>query len=115
MTKSSSLGKARREVRCGASVERRNAADGLLFVTRRAGLLRPLTALTRACGGTAPPRATRLVSKHNRTGQMILHWVDTLSPLSLGVRLNPIDGAKTLCHKWLIVQEIGENRTRKRD
>ena len=72
MSKSSSLGEARREVRCGTSVKRRNAADGVLFVTRRAGLLRPLTTLACACGGTTPPRATRLISKRNRTGQMNL-------------------------------------------
>ena len=78
MSKSSSLGEARREVRCGAAVKRRNAADGLLCVTRKAGLFRPLTALAYACGGTAPPCATRLFSKGNRSSRMNLHRVDIL-------------------------------------
>jgi hypothetical protein len=37
MVKSGSLGKARREARCGVSGKRRNAADRPLFATRRAG------------------------------------------------------------------------------
>ncbi len=50
MPKSRSLGKARHEGRCGASVKWRNAADALLSGTRRAGLFLPLTALACACG-----------------------------------------------------------------
>jgi len=42
MFASSSFGKARRAERCGVSGKRRNAADGLLSITRRADLLCPL-------------------------------------------------------------------------
>ncbi|MEP1573845.1 hypothetical protein [Roseibium album] len=51
MPESRSLGKARHEGRCGASVRWGNAADALLSGTRRAGLFLPLTALACACGG----------------------------------------------------------------
>ncbi|WP_055120056.1 hypothetical protein [Roseibium album] len=51
MPESRSLGKARHEGRCGASVKWRNAADALLSGTRRAGLILPLTVLACACGG----------------------------------------------------------------
>jgi hypothetical protein len=78
MPKSSSLGKTRREGRCGASFKRRNAADGLLSGTRRAGLFSPLTALALAYGGLAPWRASRLVSRQKRSGQMIQHSMDML-------------------------------------
>ncbi|MCX2723175.1 hypothetical protein [Roseibium salinum] len=70
MAESSSFGKACREARCGTSGKWRNAADGLLSATRRAGLFCPLTSLDRACGGIAPQRAIRLGSRQKRSGQM---------------------------------------------
>jgi hypothetical protein len=78
MTESSSFGKARREARCGASGKRRNAADGLLSVTRWVGLFRPLSASARACGGATPRRAILLVSKRNCSDQMTRHLMDVL-------------------------------------
>jgi len=51
MLASSSFGKARRAERCGSSGKRCNAADGLLSITRRAGLLCPLISLDRTCRG----------------------------------------------------------------
>jgi len=51
MLESSPFGKACRAARCGVSGKRRNAADGLLSITQRAGLPCPLTSLDRTCGG----------------------------------------------------------------
>jgi len=42
MLESSPFGKARRAGRCGVSGKRHNAAEGLLSITRRAGLPCPL-------------------------------------------------------------------------
>jgi len=57
MLASSSFGKKRRAERCGVSSKRRNAADGLLSITQKAGLLCLLTPLDHASGGKHhPPR-----------------------------------------------------------
>ncbi|WP_269585221.1 hypothetical protein [Roseibium sp. Sym1] len=83
MSVSGSVGKARREARCGASGKRRNAADGPDTLTRnspdayekqlkmgrtvwRAGVVGP------PLWWETPPRVTRLASAPNRLGQMTL-------------------------------------------
>ncbi len=89
MSVSGSVGKARREARCGASGKRRNAADGPDTLTRnspdayekqlklgrtvwRAGVVGP------PLWWETPPRVTRLASAPNRLGQMTLMGRKTL-------------------------------------
>ena len=78
MRESHSVGKARRQARCGASCEQRNAASERLSLDRRIGALRPLRMSACAYDEAEPLCAICLTSKRNRAGRMIRQSVDML-------------------------------------